>query len=532
MKTSRRYIIAFVLILLAAAAIRLPRLAVRPLHTDEAIHAVKLGDLLEHNTYIYDSQEYHGPALNYFSLIPAWLKAEHTYRQLHESTMRIVPVFFGWLLVALLWGLRKSMDWPVIISSAVLTAFSPAMVFYSRYYIMEILLVAFSFAVMVCGYQFIITRQLRWALLAGLSIGLMHASKETCVFPLAAMGLALLLVWLLWGRKEYSWAQVNKLLAPRPVAVMVISAMLLSALLFSAFLTNPRGILDSYLTYASYFHKAGNFEFHIYPWYYYFKLLLFSYTPGKPLWTEALIIISGIIGIIAVIRGKGLPRESLFLLRFIALYTIILTAIYSAIPYKTPWIALGFLHGFILCAGIGITTLLQTVRGAFAKTILYLIIAAAGTHLAWQAWQNNFKYYYDPGNPWVYSHPGPDVFAIRDRIKAMANVHPDGNNMYIEVVCPGDDYWPLPWYLREFPNIGWWNAVDMQTPAAPVILALAQVEQDLLYKLYEIPPPGEKTLYTRLFDGYMEIRPLIEIRGYVQRTLWERCAAEQSANEQ
>jgi len=531
-KTSRRYIIAFILILLAAAAIRLPRLAVRPLHTDEAIHAVKLGDLLEHHKYIYDSQEYHGPALNYFTLIPAWLKAEHTYRQLHESTLRIVPVFFGWLLVVLLWGWRKSLGWPAVLGAAFLTAFSPAMVFYSRYYIMEILLVAFSFAVMVCGYKYFITRQLRWALLAGISIGLMHASKETCVFPLAAMGLALLLVWLLWGRKEYSWAQVNKLLAPRPVAVAVVSAMLISALLFSAFLTNPRGIIDSYLTYASYFHKAGNFDFHIYPWHYYFKLLFFNHNPGQPLWTEAFILITGIIGIIAVLRGKGFRRESLLLLRFIALYTIILTVIYSAIPYKTPWIALGFLHGFILCAGIGMAFLLNRKTKIAQKIILLVILSAAGLHLAWQAWQNNFKYYYDPGNPWVYSHPGPDVFAIRDRIKAIAGVHPDGNNMVIEVVCPGADYWPLPWYLREFPNIGWWNAVDMQTPAAPVILALPQVEEDIIYKLYEVPPPGEKTLYTPLFDGYMEIRPRIEIRGYVQRELWERCEAERPANGQ
>jgi hypothetical protein len=29
----------------------------------------------------------------------------------------------------------------------------------------------------------------------------------------------------------------------------------------------------------------------------------------------------------------------------LAFYTLILLALYSAIPYKTPWCLLGFLHG-------------------------------------------------------------------------------------------------------------------------------------------------------------------------------------------
>ena len=40
-------------------------------------------------------------------------------------------------------------------------------------------------------------------------------------------------------------------------------------------------------------------------------------------------------------------------------------------------------------------------------------------------------------------------------------------------------------------------------------------------KLYELPEPGEKHLYVPLFDGYTELRPEVELRGYVKKELWD-----------
>jgi len=57
---------------IVALALRLPRLALRPMHGDEAVHADKFGDLLESGVYAYDPNEYHGPTLNYLTLVPAW----------------------------------------------------------------------------------------------------------------------------------------------------------------------------------------------------------------------------------------------------------------------------------------------------------------------------------------------------------------------------------------------------------------------------------------------------------------------------
>lgn len=530
MKNSLNKTLIFILILLSAAALRLPRLSMRPMHTDEAIHAVKLGLLLEKGEYTYDSHEYHGPTLNYFTLIPAWLRAEKTYIGINETTMRLVTVAFGIGLILLLLPAVDGLSRPVVLAASFLTAVSPAMVFYSRYYIMEILLVFFSFGVIVSGYRYFKSKKILWAAFAGLFIGLMHATKETCIIVYGAMGLALLLVWLLWYRKSFPGSGPDKKFRISHLLVFIISAAFISAIFFSSFGSNPKGVLDSILTFKSYFVKAGNFETHIYPWDYYFKLLLYSESAGGPVWTEFFILILGALGFLVAVLSHGVKNVNSAFLRFIALYTFILAAVYSIIPYKTPWIILGFLHGFILLAAVGVIYLLHVRAETVPRVIMILFLIAGGLHLAMQSYFSNFKYFTDPGNPYVYSHPGNDVFAITQRIKDLAKTSPDGFNTYIEVICPDDDYWPLPWYLREFPNIGWWNKVNMQNPAAPIILASPRVEQDVMYKLYEIPPPGQKNLYLPLFDTYMDIRPLIEIRGYVQKELWDRYYYQQTSD--
>jgi len=116
---------------IVALALRLPRLAQRPMHGDEAVHAIKFGDLLEDGIYEYDPNEYHGPTLNYLTLIPARLASAEKLTEVSELTLRIVPVFFGALLVLLLLLMVDGLGAGAAVYAAVLTAISPAMVFWS-----------------------------------------------------------------------------------------------------------------------------------------------------------------------------------------------------------------------------------------------------------------------------------------------------------------------------------------------------------------------------------------------------------------
>ena len=95
-----------ILIVAGAAALRLVRLDNRPMHTDEAVHGVKFGDLLENGHYEYDPHEFHGPSLNYLTLPVARLGGAETLTQTSETHLRLVPAICGILLIAGLWLVR------------------------------------------------------------------------------------------------------------------------------------------------------------------------------------------------------------------------------------------------------------------------------------------------------------------------------------------------------------------------------------------------------------------------------------------
>lgn len=515
-------------VMIAAVALRLPRLQQRPMHGDEAVHAFRFGELLENNFYRYNPDEYHGPTLNYVTLIPAWLSGVHKFKDLNEFTLRIVPVFFGMLLVLMPLLLVDGLGRLAAVVAMIMTAISPAFVFYSRYYIHEILLVCFTFGIIICGWRYTQSKKIEWALLTGVFLGLCHATKETSIIVFASMSLALLLT-LRMQRCQAGIPNAAGAIRPSHVVFTIVAAVVVSVLFYSSFFTNPDGILDSFWAYTTCLNQAGQNNLHIHPWYYYLDILTWVEGFEKPTWNEDLIVIMAAVGFIIAMTPKGISTVNLTLLRFLAFYTLIMTVVYSAIPYKTPWCLLGFLHGMILLAAVGVAALIKMSLYWWEKLVVGFVLALFGLLLpVGQAYLLSYKYYTAQSNPYVYAHPATDVFNITRRVEEAACASPEGHNIYIQVICPAGDYWPLPWYLRSFPNVGWWSDIDESIPAASVIIASPSVESALLKKLYELPPPGKKNLYVPLFDSYTELRPQVELRGFVTKDLWDRLLQSQS----
>ena len=166
---SLAFLSALFAIVLMAAALRFPGLGRRPMHTDESVHAAKMGALVEHGRYAYDPVEYHGPTLNYLTLLPARVLGMARYVDLDERTLRSVPATMGVLEVAAAALLIPLIGAPAALVAALLTALSPATVFYSRYYIQETLLVFFSFGALISMCRYLSTPRVRWATGAGAS---------------------------------------------------------------------------------------------------------------------------------------------------------------------------------------------------------------------------------------------------------------------------------------------------------------------------------------------------------------------------
>jgi hypothetical protein len=181
---------------------------------------------------------------------------------------------------------------------------------------------------------------------------------------------------------------------------------------------------------------------------------------------------------------------------------------------------LGFLHGWTLLAGAGLVWLAGRCRTRAAGAFLAVVISAGIAHLGWQAWQSSIRYGADPCNPWVYAHTGKDVFRIAARMESLAAVYPGGFAIPVQIISR-ENLWPLPWYLRRFTGVRWWNGVSATAPNAPVILATPDMEPAIERKLYEQPPPGQREMYMNLFSQYTELRPRVEIRGYIAKPLWD-----------
>jgi uncharacterized protein (TIGR03663 family) len=499
------------------------------MHTDEAVHADKFGTLLENGTYEYNSHEYHGPTLNYFTLVPARLSAAHQYPQVTEVTLRIVPVIFSVILILLTLLLVDGLG-PAAVLAALLAALSPALFFYSRYYIQEMLLVCFTFGVIACGYRYARTRALPWAVAAGVCAGLMHATKETAVIAFGCMLLTAAFVLLPQARQSRSVRPVVAGVQPLHLVLGLASAFAVSALFYSAFLTHPQGVLDSYLTYATYLGRAGGGNtVHVHPWHYYLQMLVFARYGQGPIWTEGWIVLLAVVGLVAAIKGTHFGLLDPKLVRFLAYYTVAMIAVYSALPYKTPWCVLSLLHGLILLAGVGALSLLQWIRRPALRVAVAVLLLAAAGHLAFQAYRASFVYYADSRNPYVYSHPTPEIFTAVEKVREYAGLDELGYSARtpIQVAVPGSDYWPLPWYLRDL-QVRWCSSLQELEEIGPLILISDTLEPALAQRLYVETPPESRRMYLYLFEPpyYIWARPGVKLVGFVRKDFWDKRAVQ------
>jgi uncharacterized protein (TIGR03663 family) len=509
--------LAVLLALAGALALRVPNLSNRPLHNDEAVNAVKAAELWQHGRYAYDPDEYHGPALHYVTVAFLWLSGAPDADHLDDATLRHAPVVFGVGLILLLLLFADGLGRHALVWAALFVAVSPAMVFYSRYFIHEMSLVFYTALTLGAGWRYAQSRRAGWAVMAGVGVGLMFATKETFVITLGAMGLAgMITVW--WNAKlaapeptfNSRWKQITAWIPPWPHCALALLAIVIVWLVFfSSFFTNPGGLADSFRTYLPWLKRAGGHSPHIHPWSFYLERLGWFHPKRSPVWSEGLILILALVGAGVCLLGK---KSALH--RFLALYTIILTTAYSLISYKTPWCLLNFLLGMILLAGVGAVALVEVFRARLLRAAAVIVLLGLTAQLTTQAWRASFVFPADRRNPYVYAQTVPDLLNLVQKVEGLARVAPAGYGTVVKVIAPGGDYWPLPWYLRRFQQIGWYNQLPSD-PFAPVVVISSKLDARL----------DEKSDRKWIMAGISEMRPGVFLELYVELELWTRYVA-------
>ncbi len=258
----------FIFVLLIALLFRLPQLDRRPMHHDEANQAVKFGNLLETGQYQYDKIDHHGPSLYYLSLPVARLLSKKNLASLTEKTLRLVPAIFGAgiLFLLLLINVKGEMRKEEVLFSGLFAAISPAMVYYSRFYIQETLLVFFVVGLLIACWKYIRHPQFGWALTVGFFAGMMYATKETSIILFGSVGMAVLFsLWFQNKDKDKKMSPAKKYFSHGCAGLGVF--ILISWIFYSSFFKNSSGFWDSIQSFGLYFVKAGQPEWHAHPWY-------------------------------------------------------------------------------------------------------------------------------------------------------------------------------------------------------------------------------------------------------------------------
>jgi uncharacterized protein (TIGR03663 family) len=509
-----------------ALALRSISLDRRPMHADEAVQAAIARQLWWKGEYRYNPDEFHGPTLPYATAASLAVERPRDFAATTASTYRRVPVLFGSamvLVVALLAsGLGRRGAW----WAALLMAVSPAAVYYSRYDIHETLLAAATLAALAAAWRYWQSGRIAWCLAAGFSLGLMQATKETAVLTYFAWaaGTALTLAWGKWlARRERASTlppagEESGVRADDPArrltigAVVALTTAALVALAFySSFFSNARGPLDAMLTYLPWIHRAGGESPHVQPWYYYLQILGWHRAEGGPLWSEGAVIVLAAVGFAASLRrGAATTDANPGLVRFIGFSTLVLTAVYSVIPYKTPWCLIQFHTGMLLLAGVGAAALLNRRRRAWFRTMAAGALLLVVAHLGWQTWQSSFVMPADPRNPYVYVHTLPDAERLARDVEELALASADRLSVPVEVIWSDAYYWPLPWYLRRLDRVGLWTRLP-PGPSAPIVIASPRFDAELTARLDA----------THLMTGYYGLRPGVLAQLWVRMDLWE-----------
>lgn len=440
---------AFFVVALIGLAVRLPQLGARPMHTDEAVNAYIVGQLLAGESFTYDPQDRHGPALAAVALPLTRLQGARSFSDLTESELRRTSVVAGTITILLFGAAVELFGFIPSLIAALLFAVAPLPVYYDRYFIHESLFCAATFGLILASWRAFKQSSIGYAVLAGSSAALMVACKETAILHFFALAVAGLIFWLRNSRCQPAKASLRL----RQSLSAVAAFLALIIILFTWFGTNWKTLLTLSHVAPNVLARAAG-QGHEQSFGYFGKLLIGG-------WSGGLLVGLACVGLFIVFR-----RRDASVLHLLAYYALLVAAIYSLIPYKTPWLALNFWLPLALFAAVAVNSAWHRAVKHFSRRAaipIFLVFAVfSGVLIARDTRQRVFVGPADENNPYAYAHTSEDILGLPDEIADTAR-REGITTPRIAVIA--SDPWPLPWYLRRFQQVGFWQPGQQVTGA-------------------------------------------------------------------
>ncbi|WP_395753644.1 flippase activity-associated protein Agl23 [Prosthecobacter sp.] len=501
-----------VISLVIGAYYRFPALGDRPMHTDEAILAMKSAEFQATGHFQYDPKDYHGPVMHRITLLWSRIAGWGDSSKWTEAQLRTVPVICSLLLLLSTLLLRNALGRLGTGFAMLLMCISPMMVYYSRYFIMEVPLVLWITLTLAALWHYSQGGGRWWLLVAGICLGLQHATKETfainVVAGLVGYGVTKVMVGDFAPRRSGFDIGANKSRAAHPWLWVIVAAVLTSITIYSEGFKDWQAVKDSALTYMNYFERSGG-SGHEKPWHYYLTLIF--YRKDSLVWSEAMIGGLGIVGMLYAFLGNHMkqPTRQAFLV-FLSVYTLALFGIYSFLAYKTPWCILSAQHALTLLAGVGAAAISGALRNGFGRLVFKVLFGLGLYQLFAQTNLAIHAYAADSRNPYVYSHTSSNLMRLLPLVRDLQKTAPD--NAFNVLVVNRDAGWPLPWYWRDIRSVHYTNAIP-ETLDARVIIAEPEMKAAL-----EARFNGKEYVQQDLFG----LRPGVMLNVWIERSLYDR----------
>ncbi len=498
--------------LFLGAYYRFPTLGERPMHTDEAILAMKSAEFQATGHFKYDPKDFHGPGLHYITRIWSGLAGWGDSSTWTEAQLRTVPVVCGLLLLLTTLLLRNALGRLATGFAMLLIAISPMEVYYSRYFIMEVPLVLFITLSIASLWHYSQGGGRWWLVLAGFAIGMQHATKETFAINVVAGLIGFAVTKVMVGdfaprRSGYDLGS-NKRRATTPWVWVIIAAIVTSITIYSGGFKDWQAVKDSATTYLNYFERSGG-SGHEKPWHYYLTLIFWR--KDGLVWSEAMIGGLGIVGMLYAFLGNHMkqPTRQAFLV-FLSVYTLALFSIYSFLAYKTPWSILSAQHALTMLAGVGAAAISGALTGKFSRLVFKIAFGLGLYHLLSQTNLAIHRYAADSRNPYVYSHTSTHLMRLLPQVRDLQKTAPD--DAFNVLVINRDAGWPLPWYWRDIKSVHYTTTIP-ETIDARVIIAEPEMKSALEAKF------AGKTYTTPDLFG---LRPGVMLNLWIEQSLWDR----------
>lgn len=356
-------------------------------------------------------------------------------------------------------------------------------------------------------------------LLASASCVLIFATKETAFISLGTMIIACFCIWIYRNvfvdhkRLESTWKEPVELtpatflqsLGKGPDSYLLLAAtgfifVYVGVLFFSSFFTFfPDGVYRAYEAYAIW-TKTGTKD-HADK-----SHLMYFYWMGA---LEAPIFALGAIG---SLLAFWIAQHRFAM--FCGLWGFGLMAAYTIIPYKTPWLALSFVLPVALIAGYAINELAVGQKIKQKSLAIILLVISSGV-LLYQTVELNFFSYDNEQRSYVYVQTKREFNVMIAQIEEFAAKTGKGEDLEVAVVSK--DYWPMPWYMKDYPKVVFHGE---PVPANMADLIVTSVEQE--NECDEIGYSSDKCRQLRSYNENYDFVETYPLRSGVELNLWVR----------